>query len=177
MSARPRSINLVPSSEFDAGWWGGVLKWALTTGRYIVILTEMVVIAAFLSRFVLDQNISDLQDNVREKRNVLEAFSSQEKTFRNTQVRLAVAKELVDSEMPILEVLSELDKSAAADVQFSSIRISREEIAVTGTAFSENGLRTLITANRDSEFWKEVELTDVKAQGDGNISFSLILKV
>ena len=61
MTARhPVPINLLPKTEFELSFWGRFIKWALSTGRYIIILTELVVIIAFMSRFKLDRDASDV---------------------------------------------------------------------------------------------------------------------
>src|SRR3989344_8016651 len=97
MPARKSTLNLLPRSDLDGSWWGRFLKWALSTGRYIIILTEMVVIMAFLSRFKLDRDLSDLAERIEGKKNVLVALSGNENVFRSIQKRLTVAKTLIES--------------------------------------------------------------------------------
>ena len=63
--AKNKSINLLPQEEFDASIFGRTLKWAMGTFRIIVIITEMVVMGAFLSRFWLDAQNSDLDNSIK----------------------------------------------------------------------------------------------------------------
>ena len=62
---KKKNINLLPKEEFDASVVGRLLRWAMGTFRIIVIITEMIVMAAFLSRFWLDAQNSDLNDEIR----------------------------------------------------------------------------------------------------------------
>ena len=71
--AAPGSINLLPKSDFEASFWGKFLKWGVSSGRYLVILTELVVIVAFLSRFKLDWDYAAVRDRINGKRAVLAA--------------------------------------------------------------------------------------------------------
>ena len=54
MSAQssPR-VNLLPSDRFEFSKAGKFLDWALTTGRYLVVLTELIVTMAFYPDFGL----------------------------------------------------------------------------------------------------------------------------
>ena len=55
-------------------------------GRHIVLLTELVVIAAFLSRFKLDRDYADLGDKITgKKKRSLTAMANTESNFRLTQ--------------------------------------------------------------------------------------------
>ena len=106
MSAQP-SVNLLPKSEFELSFWGKFLKWSLTAGRYIIILTEMVVIGAFLSRFKLDKDLSDLTEAINGKKAILEALASTEKTFRKTQSNLEIAQKAINTKPKTLDLWNE----------------------------------------------------------------------
>ena len=61
-----KDINLLPREEFEQKTVGRFLIWALTVGRWIVIVTELIVITAFLSRFKLDRDLANLYEKIRE---------------------------------------------------------------------------------------------------------------
>ena len=89
MAARKkRQINLLPQEEFAASTLGRVLNWLLTTFRYIVIVTEIVVMTAFLSRFWLDAKSTDLNELIKQKQAVIAASADFEKEFRLTKDNL-----------------------------------------------------------------------------------------
>ena len=92
--AKNKSINLLPQEEFDTSLLGRTLKWAMGSFRIIVILTEMVVMAAFLSRFWLDAQNSDLNDSIKTATAQIQAQSSFEKEFRGIQQKLTIFKQI-----------------------------------------------------------------------------------
>ena len=92
MPATETKINLLPVDPFEQGFWGRFLKWGLSVGRYIVIATELVVILAFLSRFKLDRDLSDLNETIAEKQAVLAAYSTLEADYRELAGRLDLIK-------------------------------------------------------------------------------------
>ena len=89
-------------------FWGRFLKWSLTAGRYIIILTELVVIMAFMSRFKLDHDLSDLNDAILGKQALLEASSNTEKVLRLTQARLNLADQKLKVNPVPSEVISKI---------------------------------------------------------------------
>ena len=68
MAARKKSsrINLLPQEEFAASTLGRILAWILSTFRILVIMTELIVILAFLSRFWLDARTTDLNEEIKQ---------------------------------------------------------------------------------------------------------------
>ena len=61
-----RSINLLPRDAFEASTLGVVLEWALVFGKWAVIVTQLVVMGAFLWRFALDTRLSNLKKAIAE---------------------------------------------------------------------------------------------------------------
>ena len=63
MSAhKKQQVNLLPEKGFTSTTTGRVLTWILSTFRIIVIVTEIIVMIAFLSRFWLDAQNTDLSE-------------------------------------------------------------------------------------------------------------------
>ena len=87
---KSQPINLLPKEEFAASTFGRIIKWLLSTFRVIVIVVEVVVMSAFLSRFWLDARSTDLNDQIKQRQSIIASFSSFEQSFRATQAKLAV---------------------------------------------------------------------------------------
>lgn len=64
------------------------IHWAITGGRFIVILTETIALGAFLYRFTLDRQIVDLHDQINQRQKIVAAFATDEAAYRNLQDRL-----------------------------------------------------------------------------------------
>ena len=61
------AINLLPKDSFESSWAGRVLSWALAFGKWTVIVTQLVVIGAFLFRFGYDRKLTDLRRSLEEE--------------------------------------------------------------------------------------------------------------
>ncbi|KKR91978.1 MAG: hypothetical protein UU42_C0006G0017 [Candidatus Woesebacteria bacterium GW2011_GWA1_41_13b] len=167
MSARARfGVNLLPKTEFDASVWGKILKWALSTGRYIVILTELVVIAAFLSRFKLDKDYSDLGDRITGKKSILTALEKTETRFRTTQNQLTEAKRVIDTSLPAGELLDEISSKVPPGVTLASVVIDGKGSAVSGVAQNDQVLAIFL------DRLGKGELTGLTADNRGGVRFT-----
>lgn len=177
------TINLLPKSEFEKSFWGKALKWALSAGRYIIILTETVVIAAFMSRFWLDQTFSDLSEANMTKQLILNATANTEKHFRDIQKRLNLTGQVLAQAAPIGETLDAFVGQRPEGVKLISITVaSNHEVNVKATAENEDQLGGLIQALLTSQdksgkkMWKNVSLGNVESKTGGDLDFLLSLK-
>ena len=61
---RRRAINLLPRDSFESSQIGIVLAWLLSFGKWAVIVTQLIVMGAFLWRFSLDRELTDLKKSI-----------------------------------------------------------------------------------------------------------------
>ncbi len=174
MSARKsQDLNLLPKTEFELSFWGRFLKWALSTGRYIIILTELAVIIAFISRFKLDHDLSDLGDSIGGKQALLEASSNTEKTLRLTQVRLDEADKKIKSQSQSAQVLQKVTTAFPQSAILTNFSLAGSNLDLTGITTSEEDLEK-IYSDLSSNF-KTVTLTNVSTDSNIGIKFTLKL--
>src|SRR5215469_2384590 len=91
MAEKNTTINLLPQE--NANILNQILDWALTIGRLLVILTEMVALGTFVYRFSLDMQIVDLHDKIKAESFIVANFQDAETTFLDIQDRLATIKQ------------------------------------------------------------------------------------
>jgi Tfp pilus assembly protein PilN len=158
--AKNKSINLLPQEEFDASILGRMLKWAMGSFRIIVILTEMVVMAAFLSRFWLDAKNSDLDASIKIASAQISTQSNFEKEFRGVQQKLSIFKQITAdaTESGKLDLVS---SKIPGDLVLSSISIQNGVTQIKGTAGSEMGVAQFISNLKASPLIKRVELDSI----------------
>jgi len=72
---RKININLIVKEDLGEALSSQILSWALTYGRYIIIITQIVVLSVFFLRFKLDRDHTDLKEAVTQKQALLESIS------------------------------------------------------------------------------------------------------
>lgn len=168
------TINLLPQEEFEASIIGRILRWATGSFRIIVIITEVVVMGAFLSRFWLDAQNSDLNDTIKVRAAQISAEKDIEDTFRSTQTKLDIFKIISTGAQPS----SKIDLIAAKvpnDVTLSTISVDSKGSDIKGTSTSESGIAQFIANLKSESTFKTVELGNINSSqtNAGETDFSI----
>ncbi len=174
-SKKSQSINLLPKEEFTTSIFGRILKWLLSTFRIIVIVVEMVVMAAFLSRFWLDARSTDLNDQIKQRQSAIKSFEGFEQSFRSTQAKLAVFAATTEDKAKTLPKIETITSLLPSEVVLSSVVLNKDSIQIKANTFGEISIAQYIANLEASDKFKEVALQQVSSSEDNNITFIIKL--
>lgn len=171
-------INLLPQKGFEVTTAGRVLSWILSTFRIIVILTELIVMIAFLSRFWLDAQNTDLTEEIQQKHSVLAASLDFEKDFKDVQKRLEIYSDLNKNEKKISYSLNFIDSYLPTDLFLTSAIYSEGMWQIEGVSASEKSVQQYIV-NLQSLKIGEVDVSKLQSDTkDPNIlEFNIGIKM
>lgn len=168
--AKNKYINLLPQEEFDASLLGRSLKWAMSSFRTIVILTEMIVMAAFLSRFWLDAQNADLDSSIKVSAMQISAQGDFEKEFRGVQKKLSIYKQITS--IPIAS--GKIDLVALkipSEIILSSITTKDNTTQIKGSSGSEFSVAQFISNLKSDPSIKRVDLVSI---GSSDLNPSMV---
>jgi hypothetical protein len=138
------NINLVPKDPFFDTIVGKTLRWALFIGRYIVIFVELFVILSFAARFSLDRQVTDLNDKLFQKEQIIKSYGTLEPTVRLAQFKIDQYKQ-IDQQANLIEVFPTLSRIIPSGVTMNELVIKESSVTMTGRALSQNSLNVLIS--------------------------------
>lgn len=175
MAAPKSQIEFLPKEDWEKTSFGKFLKWLLTIGRYIVIFTELIVILAFLSRFKLDRDLTDLYKQIEQKQAIIQSSADFESDFRFLQQQLSIIQGLRKEQLKTNQLLEEISALTPVDVSFSDLNISGDNASFTASALSEAGLATFINNLKKSSRFSDINIDSLAiGAGEGiGISFNL----
>jgi len=179
MPARKKEeINLLPQKGFESNTVGRLLAWVLSSFRVIVIVTEIIVMIAFLSRFWLDAQNADLTDDIKNKKAVLQAYQDFEKDFRDTQKRLEVYAS-VTKEVPFASLIKSLSDLLPPDIYLSSLAYSGSQVNITALSPNEVSIQQYMVNISTVDMVKNVSIREIATEKDnpGLIKFTLTMDV
>lgn len=107
-----------------------IITFALTTGRIVIIATELVALSAFLYRFGLDRTLVDLHDRIKQEQAVVGLLKDNEKTFRNLQDRLSLASTLTQQSSQLPTYLTDVISYTTPDMEIHTISVAPEAIRI-----------------------------------------------
>lgn len=172
MATKTVEVNLLPGEDLEERPGGKFLKWALSWGKRIVIVTEGIVILAFLSRFWLDTTVADLAEQITSKKNIVAASANFEAKFRNTPERITKAKE-INSQVSVITILDRTRTLIPPRVTVSQMIVNGTGVSFSGTA-DEQSLALLVTAFRKSADFTDLTVERItKTSPSMTIDFSM----
>ncbi len=128
------------------GFFDQFMKWALTIGRLVVILTEAIALGAFIYRFSLDRQLIDLNDQITQKQAIIKLFAANENNFRNFQNRLTSSSTLTKTAQKTVSLFNTIANSNQQDVVITNIFLSENQIKIDANVSSVQALTTFINA-------------------------------
>jgi len=169
---RTVGINLLPKEEFAASTWGRILTWLLSTFRIIVIFTEVIVMAVFLSRFWLDAKANDLNELLRKNQAILKTTTEFENEFRDIQKKLETFSKVSEQKINPSEYINKISNNLPQEVYLTSIQITNISIQMKGNSVSEAAISQFLV-NLKKDFSNIILMgTNTNQQNSSLIEFS-----
>ncbi len=137
-------INLIGQEDLSHTPQGRIVQWAMTYGRYIMILTEVVVLGAFISRFTLDRKLTDLKEEIAQKQAIIEANADLETQIRTAQAQIDQVKKLIDGQAQPKNTLNLVESLLPLDVYLESLDIKQNTLIMHATAKTTGGFAQLL---------------------------------
>lgn len=120
------------------------LKWALSAGRLLIILTEIIALSAFIYRFSLDRQLIDLKDKIKSQQKILDLYKNSEKKYRSVQQRIALSSELSTTAKKNVDIFNKINSSIPNNMSVTSLTLQRKNIAISADVSSISTLTTFM---------------------------------
>ncbi len=171
------SINLIKNQQGDL--LERVINWSLTVGRALVIITELVTLAAFLWRFGLDQQLIDLHTQIKQKQAIVAAFKKNEDEYRNLQNRLSIASSFTLSGKKEIQAYQDILKLSRPGITFNKVSSSTDKIAMGINATSVSALSSFVNSLKSYSMVDGVSIDKIETKTSNGIiviSITITLK-
>ena len=178
LTVQKNTINFFLQDKFERTPIGRFLKWALTIGKYIIILTQLIVIATFLFRFKLDKNLEVLNENINQNQKFIIASQDLEYKTRIVQDQLETLKMINKDQVLISQTIEILSQITPLEVKLETVNLSQKSINIEGSALSEIGLATLINGLQNQPYFSNINVNSVSTGGPKNpaLTFEISFK-
>lgn len=158
-----RSINLLPRDAFESSTLGVILEWSLVFGKWAVILTQLVVMGAFLYRFTLDRNLTDLRKAIAKDVAIIKSYDQVERDFTLAQKQINSAKQTLASQGLILKTLENITQVTPREVWYDRITISPTNIALTAYAASLPAFGQFLTTVQKDPLYNSIRIGKIES--------------
>ena len=154
-----------------------LIRWLLSSGRYILIFVEAIVLIAFITRFKLD---ADLQTNkekiVLEQTPFIESQRSFEILARETQLKLSTIGSFKSNYPDFPQVLKRIADQTPAGVRLLNLNFEKNldkiNIKLSASAQTSNDMASFIAGLKQDPTFSNINITNVSFDV-GSLNFTL----
>ena len=179
MSAQNKkvNINLLIKDDLSKSFYGQLLSWVLTYGRYIIIITQIIVLSVFFLRFKLDRENTDLEESVSQKRAIIESITDLEKDIRVIQGKLSNVGQITTNQDFPSKILRFLQNELHSDTVFTVLSFTEENISFSATSGSLKSFSHLLSQLQKNKKFIDVSLKEINRRPDGRVEFKISAKI
>jgi Tfp pilus assembly protein PilN len=169
------NINLLPGDE-PTGTLGTATHWALTVGRYLIIITEIIAIAIFILSIKLSTDKEGLREDIKSKGAQISAQKELETEFRLVQQRINEVKKQRDSHFQNNLVVADFLKLLPKGMVLETLKIEEQEISFSGSFKNPRQLQTLISAFSKSTKLVGLDISELESPSEKSKNYTFSAK-
>ncbi len=178
--ASRKTINLLEPLGQPSDAWTAIYNWVLRIGRYLLVSVEVIVLAVFFARFILDRRNNDLTEEINDKVDLLsdQTLREEEIKYRNLQVLFGdvdkIRKAQTISSSEVAAVISGIPNA----IRLDNFTYNKGRITLTLKSSNFNTVRDYEFSLRQNPRYSDVNFTVSKSGSSGSeieVSTSFII--
>ena len=161
------SINLIKNKQIPL--FDKFMNWALTVGRLIVILTEIIALLAFVYRFSLDEKLIDLHSAIKQKQVLISLLKQDEDKYRNLQDRIALAGSLMEKNAKTNKIVLDIVGLTPQGARIDSLTFNKDKLIINANIGSVSSLTDFINVLKDYPGIKAMSIDNIENKSTGGL--------
>jgi hypothetical protein len=171
MSSNLSSINLAKENGISS--IDKFINWALAIGRLLIIITEVIAVAAFIYRFSLDERLVNLHTAIKQKQAIVVSFRNDENKYRNLQDRIALAKNTSEKGTKISQAISNFGKLIPGQIKINNLAINKGQVSMNLGIAAVPVLADLINTLKSYEGIKSISIDSIENNPSVGLSVTM----
>lgn len=171
MSNNPPSINLVRNKQIP--FFDKFMNWALTIGRLIIIVTEVVAIMVFIYRFSLDEKLVELHSSIKQKQNMISVLRNDENKYRDLQDRIALAATFSAKGARVNQTIADIVSLIPSQVRINELILNKDRINIAVNVTSVSSLANFIDPLKSYPGIKSISIDNIENKPSVGLSVDI----
>lgn len=165
---RNKIFNLLKPYVPPASGWDRIYEWLLGKARIVMLIVELIVVATFVTKVVIDTQAKGLEDEIKVKDFELQRLAvSVEPAIRKLQNKTEMYKILWDKSSSYASVLSEVHSYIPNPGAELLVAINRDELTISGVD-NFSSLAEIERAMKASTTFSLVSLTQLNTESSAS---------
>lgn len=171
-------VNLLIHKEDQPKIYIRLLKWLLSSGRFIVVFVELLTIGAFVYRYKLDSDLIEIQEKIKEAIPYVQSLKQDEILIRQTQFQLSTIKQVKGSAPGFTNAILKISQLTPKNIILTNITLDRSQtfpktaLTITGQTPSNTELSAFIKALQKDPTFFGITLTNISFEGQTNFTIT-----
>lgn len=158
-------INLL--SQKQVSFVDRVVYFSLNYLRYIIIVTQLVIIFVFFYRFQLDQQVIDLKEAVLQKKEIIQVVLPLLEEGEIIEKKQEAAKMILRQQEKTLSMFKYFISIFPKGLVLREMTLGEDEIDISGIAIQAEHLQMFVNLIRKEQKFKKVNLKSIKKTETG----------
>lgn len=171
MSKHTHVINLLPKREED--FVDKALYFLLHYFRYVLIMTQIVVIAVFFLRFRLDQTVIDQEEEFASRQEIIKYGSPLIKEAQAIAFKQNAITKLLEDQNKTQEQLTYLFEAIPTEIHLTELIMDEKSLTIKGKTTVIQSVRLFVSKLKTDKQFKEVVIDDVTGAPAIGYEFSI----
>ncbi len=170
-----KGFNLLREQKEPPTLWEKIYAWTLGTARIIVIIVELIVVGAFVTRIIIDTKAKKIDKEVKLRQATLDGLSESEFRYREIQDKLSLYTDVWQNSSNYTDVVKILENNLIVNFSDLQVSIDKGKLVIRGEG-DINRISDLETAIKSSEMFTNVETFEVDSttvRGTRRITFGI----
>jgi hypothetical protein len=174
---QPKSINFLDALNSPSDVWSNLYVWLVNIGKYMLIFVELIVLAVFFTRFVVDKRNNDLTEDINDKVILLsnETWKKNAVVFANYQDLLLDAKKINSGQDINSTKISELISGIPSSLNLENFSYSEGNISFHIVTANLDAVKNYESALKNNPNYHNVKFSISKDSSEVSVrvTFSL----
>lgn len=166
-------INLL--SKKQEAFFDRAVHFALYYLRYILVITQLVVILVLFYRFKIDNDILELRDQIAQKREIIRVTTPLLEEVTRLDVQVSGTLDSTSKQAQMQNAFTYLLSVFPSDVTLSKFSVQNGQYSLVGSAPDAQVIQLFYGKLRQDKRFGVVTLENLIKSSEAGISFSLIL--
>jgi len=167
-------INLLEKESERGGFLKKLNYFFFNYFRYILVLTQLIVISVLFFRFSVDQSIIDLKESINQQEHVLKVVRPILDESQRIDAKIQEARVILRNQDLFRDQLTYLIPNFPSTVFLNELSFTKESVHMEGAILDPNHLQAFYNKIKKDNKYKEVLLSDITRSDQGYL-FSMTL--
>lgn len=174
---QPKSIDFLQPVYSPTDIWSNAYLWLSEVGKYLLIAVEVVVLAVFLSRFLMDKKNNDLTEEINSKVALLSNDTWKENSilFDNYQSVLFDIKKVREEQEVNSTTISELINGVPSSLKIKNFSFARGKASFLLIANNLDAVKNYEAALKNNTDYHNVKFSITKDSNEINVRITFAL--